>query len=305
MIRALFFLVFCVTAPTWADWKTDYAAAKAEARAESRPLLVAFLGSDWCPWSKKFSEEVLFQEAFQQAIGSRFVSVRLEYFKEKELRELLKVEQVPALVLISAEGDEMARFGYLPFAPAECANYLSQAAEAYQRLSKASLMEMGVDGLKEAYEVAATHHLDDLRERILQAGLEKDASPHFKMIQYAKLAKQEPKKARKLRREIVKADPDNECGAQRDLAVIEFQTLADSGASLYKTVRPLKKYLKDFGAEDKEHAWSIRMILAQYYFTHGKSGDAFKQASRALRDAPENARDQIRETVRHFQETDK
>ena len=34
-------------------WQTDFQAAQAKAKAQKKILLVAFIGSDWCPWCKK------------------------------------------------------------------------------------------------------------------------------------------------------------------------------------------------------------------------------------------------------------
>ena len=34
-------------------WQTDFQAAQAKAKAQKKILLVAFTGSDWCPWCKK------------------------------------------------------------------------------------------------------------------------------------------------------------------------------------------------------------------------------------------------------------
>ena len=46
-------------------WSSDFAAAKKEAAASNKDLLVDFTGSDWCGWCIKLDKEVFSQEPFK------------------------------------------------------------------------------------------------------------------------------------------------------------------------------------------------------------------------------------------------
>jgi len=297
MFRVSFLLLFwtCLT-----SWETDYASALQKAQKEDRPLLVAVLGSDWCPWSKKFADEVLGQKEFLEAIEGSMAAVRLEYSEQPELREKLRIEHVPTLVVMNAAGEEIARFGYLPFTPRECASHLVKAVEAHKRLSCASIVALSAEGLRQAYEEASSHHLNALKDKFLQAGLEKDRGSYFKIRAYAQTAKSDRKKAKKIRQEILSNDPDNRQGSQLEIALADFQHLAEEEAELQKTIRPLKRYLKGFGKQDSANAWRVHMILAQYLFTHGKVADALKHGKEGLAKAPEEAKEDVRQTLSYF-----
>lgn len=45
-------------------WFDDFSKAQARAQEKNSPLLIAFLGPNWCPWSDKLEEEVLTSNTF-------------------------------------------------------------------------------------------------------------------------------------------------------------------------------------------------------------------------------------------------
>ena len=47
-------------------WQTDFEAAKAQAKAEKKIMLVDFTGSDWCGWCIKLKDEVFEKDAVQE-----------------------------------------------------------------------------------------------------------------------------------------------------------------------------------------------------------------------------------------------
>ena len=92
------------------------------AKERKAPILVEFLGSDWCAWCKKLDEEVLRRGAFA-AFAKEVVLLELDYPKQAEQpaevaarnREWAKrygVQRYPTVLLIDHEGSEVARLGY-------------------------------------------------------------------------------------------------------------------------------------------------------------------------------------------------
>lgn len=302
ILRLFLILAFCSLSPLQGNDLNEYQKLQAEAELKNTPLMIVFLGSDWCPWSKKISDEILSQQEFRKKIGQQFLFLSIEYSEQNPLVEQFHIKELPTLVLLSPLGEEIARFGYLPFSPSDYADRLQHSFTAYQKISMMPLAQMGVEGLKEAYVIAQVHHLQKFQKEILDLGLQKEGNHYFKMIQYEQMAAREPKKARQLKKEILKKDPKNQQGSHRELAVIEFRRLAESEASLAKVVQPLKKYLKEFGSKDKEYAWRLRMVLAQYYFGRGKIADAIKHANRALKESPKQQRQEIMETIDSYKE---
>ena len=66
-----------------AAWQTDFRASQATAKAQNKVLLVAFTGSDWCPWCKKINAEIFEKEAFLTAAHKRFILVNIDFPHKK------------------------------------------------------------------------------------------------------------------------------------------------------------------------------------------------------------------------------
>ena len=108
------------------DWLQDVEAAKRQAAAEGKDILIAFNGSDWCGWSIRLAYEVFFQGEFREQIKWSFVLVNVDFPHQDEakskvqdaarndrLRIHYKVSGLPTVVLADAEGRPYARQGYV------------------------------------------------------------------------------------------------------------------------------------------------------------------------------------------------
>jgi protein disulfide-isomerase len=69
---------------TGATWLTDFDAAKATAKAEGKPVLLDFTGSDWCVWCIRLDKEVFTREAFVAYADASLVLVELDFPQRKE-----------------------------------------------------------------------------------------------------------------------------------------------------------------------------------------------------------------------------
>ena len=110
-------------------WTSDFEAARKQAAAEHKDLLIDFTGSDWCTWCIKLRKEVFVQEPFGAGVKDKFVLVELDYPNDKSLvtesvaaqnAELLKrypVKGYPTVLLCDAEGKPFASAGYQPGGP--------------------------------------------------------------------------------------------------------------------------------------------------------------------------------------------
>jgi protein disulfide-isomerase len=97
-------------------WFVNFEAAKAEAAATKRRLLVLFTGSDWCPGCIKFEEEVANQPEFLSFTSVSFVLLKLDYPRElwqppelreqnKALRKRFEINVYPSLLILDADGN--------------------------------------------------------------------------------------------------------------------------------------------------------------------------------------------------------
>lgn len=90
-------------------WRHDYGAARKEATAAGKPLLLDF-GSDNCVWCRKLDATTFRTPAVVELLNDRFVPVKVDGGgKDSWLAEKAGVEAFPTLVLLSPEGKVLAR----------------------------------------------------------------------------------------------------------------------------------------------------------------------------------------------------
>lgn len=105
------------------DWLENYAEALAAAKQLKRPVLIDFTGSDWCGWCIKLDREVFSQKAFLKYAKRDLVLLKLDFPQRKKLSEALQKQNMelakkfgirgfPTIVIVDAEGKELARTGY-------------------------------------------------------------------------------------------------------------------------------------------------------------------------------------------------
>jgi len=103
-----------------ANWLTDLPQAEAQAKAESKIVLMDFSGSDWCPECIALKKNVFDSEKFQAYAATNLVLVNVDFPDKKpqssdlkkanaELKDKYNVEAVPALVVLDQNGKEVGR----------------------------------------------------------------------------------------------------------------------------------------------------------------------------------------------------
>lgn len=116
-------------------WETDFEVAKKRAKDEKKEILADFTGSDWCGWCIKLKKEVFDQPEFQEYAKKHLVMLEVDFpqgkelpAKEKkqneELSEKFKVEGFPTIIMMDADGKEVARTGYQAGGPAKYVEHL-------------------------------------------------------------------------------------------------------------------------------------------------------------------------------------
>ena len=98
-------------------WLTDFEAAKKQAAAEKKPILMFFTGSDWCGWCKKLHTDVLDKDEFQDFARGNVILLELDFpnsipqsdelkKQNKALGEKFKVSGYPTMVLVASDGEK-------------------------------------------------------------------------------------------------------------------------------------------------------------------------------------------------------
>lgn len=119
-------------------WLTDYEAAKAQAKAENKPIFINFTGTDWCGWCIKLEKEVFSKKEFQDYAKEHLVLMEVDFPRKKELpaevkaqnKKLdkeFKIEGYPTLFLLDADGKKLTGdVGYREGGPAAYVEHLKR-----------------------------------------------------------------------------------------------------------------------------------------------------------------------------------
>jgi len=89
-------------------WRHDYQAARKEAAAAGRPLLLDF-GTENCFWCKKLDATTFRVPAVVEQLNGRFVLVKIDAEKDEWLARAAAVDSFPTLVLLSPDGKILGR----------------------------------------------------------------------------------------------------------------------------------------------------------------------------------------------------
>lgn len=104
------------------NWLTDFDAAQTRSRAESKPLLIDFTGSDWCPPCMRLRKEVFSKPEFADYAAKSLVLLEVDFPKRKtlppaqqaandELARQFGVEGFPTVILMSPSGKIIGQLG--------------------------------------------------------------------------------------------------------------------------------------------------------------------------------------------------
>ena len=149
-----------------AEWMTDFAAAKASAKAQNKDLLIDFTGSDWCGWCIRLKKEVFSKEAFKDEIHKHFVLVELDYPRKKKLPDALAAQNeklkneyairgYPTIFLTDADGRPYARTGYRRGGPEKYLEHLAQERKKRSARDEHFQAAAGAKGVERAKHLAA------------------------------------------------------------------------------------------------------------------------------------------------------
>jgi len=143
-------------------WMTDFAAAKAKAKAENKDLLVDFTGSDWCGWCIKLDNEVFGKEEFKNEAPKSFVLVKLDFPQDtsamsKELIAQNAALQVrfsiggfPTILLMDADTNVFDSIGYQEGGPGPYNAALAERLEKSRGFKAALAMANKKQGIERA-----------------------------------------------------------------------------------------------------------------------------------------------------------
>src|SRR5579885_1738039 len=170
---------------SWTQYSDDYAKALKMSQEMGKPLLLAFTGSGWCPWSNRMEEDIISKVDFALSLRDDVLFVRIDFPEadtlpiEKKtqyfgLKRRYGIQELPTLVLVDPSGDEIIKMGYVPLEPKEFACRLKTALSDYRQLKAVvgspSLLEMRGEELEELYKKTDKLSITGVRQQLLEAG---------------------------------------------------------------------------------------------------------------------------------------
>ena len=89
-------------------WRGDYAAARKEATASGKPLLLDF-GTESCVWCRKQDATTFRNPAIVGRLNDSFIPMKIDAEKYESLTRALGVDSFPTLILATADGKVIGR----------------------------------------------------------------------------------------------------------------------------------------------------------------------------------------------------
>ena len=110
------------TSPSTIEWRQQYSDAISLSQTTSKPILILFTGSGWCPACMKLERDVLTRPEFAQAVAQHFVFLKAEFpdYSEsavmaspyKPLMDRYQVKVFPTFVAINSQGEQLFKVNY-------------------------------------------------------------------------------------------------------------------------------------------------------------------------------------------------
>lgn len=282
---ALLAILLPAMAPAWADgvWTEDYDAAKKQAKAEGKAMLLDFTGSDWCGWCIRLDREVFDTEEFKTEAPKHFVLVKLDYPRDKPQTEAIKKQNTalqqkyqirgyPTILLTDAEGEVFGQMGYQRGGPKAFLAKMDKLSEKFKVLQKAQAV------LAEARKlegVAKARKMDEALSMMVKVGEE----PKLEVME-----------------QIVAADPENQAGlkqkyegkikAIKQMAEVEKQFVeAMKSRDMAKAIKVIDDAIANLDLPG-DKAQQLLAGKAQLLLSQRKFADAVKVIKQAVAKAP-------------------
>ena len=229
------------------NWMTNYDEAIKLSQSTSKPIVLFFTGSDWCGWCQKLEQESLDTPEFAQAVGNKFIFVKLDFpvnsalppavsAQNKQLQKKYNVSGFPSLVIIDGRNQtQIGKTGYRPGGGRAYADHLSKIIGDFssyeQKMQGVEKQKYSSVELKKLYETAQMFGYENDIQQIIKAGMASDDSQFFMIENYQMMAKKgllDSPEAIQLKQKLVALDPQNEKMIQYQLALIDFEANSES-----------------------------------------------------------------------------
>lgn len=286
----LFLLLLCSALYSLPVTKS-FARARENGVAYQKPILVLFTGSDWSHDSQLLIEQLENKE-LQNKLGTDWIICHIDFPEingqtQEELEQnfaiksALAVETLPTIALLSPDGEEVGRVGYMPVAPSFFAQTVREMYTTYQSIEH-SLQNASERMLQTFLLDARKLNNKALTHRIIEEGLTRKNPAVFALEKYHMLKDKSTDEAIELL-QLAKAHTHIlDARAQERLAWDLFEK--EKGKAPLERARPLIQYANH--QKEGKLVWKLHSFLARYLHDAGEQKKASEHAEKAEQFAP-------------------
>ena len=177
-----------------AGWTDNFTAAVGKAKAEKKPILALFTGSDWCPPCQQLEKNILLQPSFKNFAKKHLVTLFLDFPRDAKLDDGVKkqnddlakkfsVEAYPTILVLSADGEKEVwkTVGYSALFLEKLQDAVKGLDKDFPETAKAVKDEMEAEAKAKAEEKAAKEKAEqeefEKQQKELEESWEKYSSP--------------------------------------------------------------------------------------------------------------------------------
>ncbi|MBR4254389.1 MAG: thioredoxin family protein [Lentisphaeria bacterium] len=179
---------------TPAGWLDNFTAAVGKSKADKKPILALFTGSDWCPPCQNLEKNILLQPAFKNFAEKHLVTLFLDFPREAKLDDGVKkqndslaakfsVEAYPTILILSSDGQKelWKQVGYTPLFLEQLQNAVKGLDKDFPETAKAVKEELEAENKAKAEEKAAKEKAEleeiEKQQKELEEARRKQAAP--------------------------------------------------------------------------------------------------------------------------------
>lgn len=305
------------------EWLENYDEAVQLSNRTEKPIVMVFLGSDWCGWCKRLEKEVFRSEAFAKATSDKLIFLKIDFplrtrlpgwqqEQNEQLKDKYDIRGFPTLIILDEKQQQIATAGYQKGGGQKYADYLLKIIEEYRNyranLSHVNDPNIDATALERMYQHAHELGQQDDIDQILKAGMTSNDRSFFLKEKYRLRVQKgliHDPQTKKLRQQLLTSDPDNTKGCHYDVAVIDFEVLAENlevnDGPPEPVVKPLLQYIDQFGSQDKDHLWRLQMTVSQTFLRKKKIAEALQYAKASLASAPKTMKPDIERAINNIE----
>jgi hypothetical protein len=243
------------------------------------PKVIAKFGAPQCPWSEQLKQDVWSSPTFQSLLESAGI-------EWEEIEASVADKDLPTFILLDASGEAIGSLGYLLISPEKYADLFKEMLSIHTLCL--SVDSLDTEELLTLYRKSQLFHMTACQDKLLEAGLAQDTGTSFLMEKYAKVVRDHPRRARKIKQEIRSRKPDD-IATEWELALITFQARRD----ISKAAFPIQRFLRRYGPKDASYVWRCHWVLAEFYRGKNLQDKAEHHARLAAEGAPAEFKEMI------------